>query len=328
MSWLIEYRNGIHLPQIGWWLDPQRPVDRAFVSHAHFDHMAAHKEALCTPQTGRLMRARLPRKKRIQHELPYGQTEALTPDCSITLLPAGHICGSAQCLLHHVEHGSLLYTGDFKLRTSLTAAPCATPPADLLIMETTFGLSHYAMPPTEKIMAGIIAFCRETLASGSTPVLMAYSLGKTQELLAQLAPADTPVMLHPQAYALTLIHEEFGLRFPAYREFDPEELPGHIVIAPPLSRNAAFLKKIPAFRTAFISGWALDRSTLYRQRCDAAFPLSDHADFPDLLDFVGLVRPRRILTLHGFAAEFASTLRERGHDALALGRPNQLNLPL
>ena len=328
MSWLIEYRNGIHLPQLGWSLDPQRPVERAFVSHAHFDHMAAHKEVLCTPETGRLMRARLPRKKRIQHELPFGHTEALTPDCTITLLPAGHICGSAMCLLRHEQHGSLLYTGDFKLRPSLVSAPCATPSADLLIMESTFGLSHYAMPPTDAVVADIIAFCRDCLASGSTPVLMAYSLGKSQELLAQLAPASIPVMLHPQVYAMTVIHEEFGIRFPTYRAFDATNLPGHLIIAPPLSRNASFLKNIPSFRTAVITGWALDRATVYRQRCDAAFPLSDHADFPDLLCLVNLVRPKRILTLHGFAAEFASTLREKGYDALALGRPNQLDLGL
>ena len=88
------------------------------------------------------------------------------------------------------------------------------------------------------------------------------------------------------------------------------------------------LSRIPAVRTAAITGWAIDPRAIYRYRCDAAFPLSDHADFPDLLRFVELVQPRRVLTLHGFAREFATTLRGRGIEALALGRANQLELSL
>ncbi|MFA5264835.1 MAG: MBL fold metallo-hydrolase RNA specificity domain-containing protein [Opitutaceae bacterium] len=327
MDWTIEYRDGLHLPQVDWWLDSRRPVPRSFVSHAHFDHLGFHKEILCTAPTARLMRERMPRK-RIEHVLPLGHAEALTEDCAITLLPAGHILGSAQCLLQHEQLGSLLYTGDFKLRPSLIAEPCATPHADVLIMETTFGRPQYAFPPPEKVRDDMVAFCRKALEEGITPVLMAYSLGKCQEALAHLGSANAPIMLHPQPLAMTRIHETFGCVFPPYRDFKADDLPGHIVLCPPLSQKSGFLKQIPKRRTAFISGWALDRSTIYRQRCDAAFPLSDHADYPDLLRFVELVQPRRVLTLHGFAADFAATLRERGIDALALGVPNQLSLGL
>ena len=327
MSWTILHKNGIHLPQIGWWLDPSRPVDKAIVSHAHFDHLAASKEVIATQATTKFMRHRLPRR-RIEHKLSFGQTEPLSPECSVTLLPAGHILGSALTLLHHNELGSLLYTGDFKLRQGLVAEPCATPRADTLIMETTFGRSHYCMPPTEQVRSDIHAFCLRTLQEGNTPVLMAYSLGKAQELLASLAGLEAPIMVHPQILEMNRLHEELGTHLPAHLLFDDTLLPGHIVLCPPASKNSAFLKRIPKARTAFVSGWALDRSTIYRQRCDAAFPLSDHADYPDLLCFVDLVKPKRILTLHGFAADFARTLRERGYDALALSEANQLELGL
>ena len=327
MPWDIRYNNGVHLPQIDWWLDAHRPVERSVVSPAHFDHLAAHREIICTPQTARLMRLRLPRR-RVEHALPFGLTERLTEDCTITLLPAGHICGSALCLLEHERHGRLLYTGDFKLRPSLTAGICATPRADVLIMETTFGRPIYQFPEPRAIFDEIRAFCRTTLEDGATPVLMAYSLGKTQELLAGLGDQDAPVLLHPQCFALTRMHEEFGLRFPGYAKFSEERLRGSIVIAPPLAPNAGFFRKIPARRTAFVSGWAIERSTVYRQRCDAAFPLSDHADFPELLHFVEAVAPRRVLTVHGFSTDFARTLRERGIDAFALDKPDQLDLGL
>ena len=77
-----------------------------------------------------------------------------------------------------------------------------------------------------------------------------------------------------------------------------------------------------------ISGWAIDPSAIYRYQVDAAFPLSDHADYTDLVRYVDLVQPKRVLTLHGFAAEFARDLRDRGIEAWALSEQNQLELTL
>jgi len=79
---------------------------------------------------------------------------------------------------------------------------------------------------------------------------------------------------------------------------------------------------------AMISGWAVDPNAIYRYQVDAAFPLSDHADYDDLVRYVELVQPRRVLTLHGFAAEFASDLRARGIEAWALSEENQMELHL
>ncbi len=88
------------------------------------------------------------------------------------------------------------------------------------------------------------------------------------------------------------------------------------------------LESIPRKRVAMISGWAVDANAVYRYQVDAAFPLSDHADYKDLIRYVDLVQPRRVLTLHGFAAEFARDLRERGVEAWALTKENQLELQL
>jgi DNA ligase 1 len=325
MPWDVKFDRGIWLPQLGWHLDAQFPAQRSFVSHAHFDHLALHREVLCSEGTSRLMRARMP-GDRIEHVLPFGFEEALTEDCSVTLHPAGHIFGSAQSLLNHARHGTLLYTGDFKLRHGLSAEPCATPAADLLIMETTFGKPEYVFPPTAGVLSAIAQFCHDALADRETPVLYGYSLGKSQELLRSLAEAGLPTMLHPQTWRLTKVYEELGITFPWHREFNADDLRGHVVICPPQVAGSSFLKKIPARRTAVITGWAIDPSAVYRYQCDAAFPLSDHADFPDLLRFVDAVKPRKVLTLHGFATEFAQVLRDRGIEAWAIGRANQLDL--
>ena len=323
MTWEIQFKKGIHLPQIGWSLDARSRVARSFISHAHSDHIARHPEVLCTPGTAQFLHARIP-GKRLIHEIPFGCPHPLEFGVNATLYPAGHILGSSQILLESTEHGSLLYTGDFKLRPGLAAEPCATPRADTLIMETTFGLPRYVMPPEAEVIAAIIAFCQQAVAEGATPALLCSSLGKSQEVLRALAGARLPVMLHAETLRLTRVYEKLGIDFPPFREFNAREVTGHIVICP--AHSFGLLSSIATVRKAVITGWALDPGAIYRYRCTAAFPLSDHADYPSLLQFVEWVKPKRVFTVHGFAREFAATLRRRGIDALALGQENQLDL--
>jgi DNA ligase-1 len=327
MSWEVEMRGGsIYLPQVDLWCDAHRPEAFSFVSHAHFDHLATHRKIITSEGTRRLMAARMP-GEREEIVLPFEQPYALDADTQLTLHPAGHIFGSAMLRLERAGE-SFLYTGDFKLRPGRSAERCVPPQADVVVMETTFGLPRYVFPPTEEVLAGIIAFCRQTLEDGEVPVLFGYSLGKSQELLSSLSEANLPVMLHPQTLKMTRVYEEMGQNFPPYLPFTLTEVAGHVVVCPPQASQSSWLRKIKARRTAVITGWAIDPAAVFRYQCDAAFPLSDHADFADLLRFVELVRPKRVLTVHGHVEEFARTLREQGIEAWALGVDNQLEISL
>ena len=75
-----------------------------------------------------------------------------------------------------------------------------------------------------------------------------------------------------------------------------------------------------------IIGLAIDRSAIYRNKCDEAFPLSDPADHGELIEHMNETRAKRVLTVHSFTEEFACELRAQGLDALALGGGNQLEL--
>ena len=327
MSWQVEMRDGsIYLPQIDLWCDARKPAPVSFVSHAHFDHLAKHERIITSQGTHRLMALRLPGERQ-EIVLPYDQPYPFNPETELRLYPAGHIFGSA--MLHLTRAGeSFLYTGDFKMRPGLSAEPCRPPRADVVVMETTFGVPRYVFPPTEKIMADIIHFCRSAVEDGEVPVLFGYSLGKSQELLASLAGAGLPLMLHPQTHKITRLYEELGHAFPSFRSFAISEVAGHVVICPPQANQSAWLRKIKPRRTAMISGWAVDPAAVYRYQCDAAFPLSDHADYNELLQFVELVKPKQVFTVHGFVEEFARTLRGHGVEAWALGVPNQLEISL
>jgi len=321
----VRYDRGVHLPGQDIWLDPWDAKPFAFISHAHSDHIAPHHEIIVSERTARLLQARLP-GERNEHVLPFGERRTIR-GLELMLLPAGHIFGSAQLFLE-AEGESLLYTGDFKLRAGLSAEPTEWRQADTLIMETTFGLPKYQFPPTEEIIRQIVAFCRDALENGAVPILLGYSLGKAQEILCALAGAGLRPMLHGAVHRMTRIYEQCGQSFCPYERYDAANVAGKVLICPPSANRSRMLEKIPDKRVAMLSGWAVDANAVYRYQVDAAFPLSDHADYPDLLRYVELVQPKRVLTLHGFAAEFARDLRERGIEAWALSEENQLELTL
>ena len=179
-------------------------------------------------------------------------------------------------------------------------------------------------------MARVVAFCREALEARCIPVLLAYSLGKAQEILCALTRSGLVAMLHPSVLRMTGIYHALWPDFPGiYKPFDAARVMGHPVIWPPNAVRSPALQVVAApRRTAVLTGWAVESSARFRYRADAAFPLSDHADYDDLLEYVARVRPRRVFTLHGFAAAFAADLRRRGIEAWALSEENQLELLL
>jgi DNA ligase 1 len=328
----FDYHDGgIHLPALRLWLDPhesQLGVEKVFISHAHSDHIGNHREVILSAPTAQFVRARLGGSRQ-EHVLAFGRPTPFEADgvrWRITLLPAGHIFGSAMSLIE-ADGESLLYTGDFKLRRGLSAEACEPRHADTLIMETTYGRPEYQFPPANEVLKGVIRFCREAIDNDETPVLLGYSLGKSQELLRGLADAGLPLLLHPAVFALTQIYERLGQKFPPYEELKEKPAPGRVLICPPIANPSVALRRLGCVRTAVLTGWAVDPNCRYRYQADVAFPLSDHADFPELVEFVQRVAPKRVFTLHGFAGDFAQTLREADIDARALGVEEQLALP-
>ncbi|HEX4083496.1 MAG TPA: ATP-dependent DNA ligase [Chthoniobacteraceae bacterium] len=322
----VRFHRGLELPDHALWLDPWESKPFAFVSHAHSDHIGNHSETILSAPTARLMRARLA-GRRTEHVLDFG-VEKRVRGMRVTLLPAGHIFGSAQFFLEE-EGDSLLYTGDFKLRPGLSSEAAEWRQAGTLIMETTFGMPKYRFPPTGQVMDEMVRFCQGCLEEDHTPVLLGYSLGKSQEILCALSRAGLTPMLHGSVFKMTEIYRSLQPDFPCgYVKYDPAQVAGKVLVCPPSAARTTMVTRINRRRTAVLTGWAIEPGAKFRYGCDAAFPLSDHADYDDLVRYVELVQPRRVLTLHGFAAEFAADLRRRGFEAWALTGENQLELQL
>jgi Cft2 family RNA processing exonuclease len=308
----VIHDNGIHLPQAQLWLDPHGVRQLAVVSHAHADHMRGHERVLCTPPTAAMMRLRGATTSRFETPA-FGETVEIN-GARITLYPAGHVLGSSQVMVEW-EGRRLLYSGDFKLSPGLSAEAAEVPEADILVMETTFGLPRYRFPDREVVMEEVKTFCRESLNEGCTPVLLCYSLGKGQEVLAGLEGVEFPIYLHSAHWKMANLYREFGVPLPPYRRYWPGQKMEGVLLCASGCRRGAWFNELRCIRTAYISGWALDKGAKWRFGADAAFPLSDHADYDELLQYVYLTGARTIYTMHGFAAQFAADLRELGFDA-------------
>jgi Cft2 family RNA processing exonuclease len=319
----ISFQSGIYLPEIDFWLDPTRARPCAFVSHAHSDHVGKHDEFIVTPGTAALLDHRYrPRGRMVEQH--FGERRQFG-DFALTLYPAGHVLGSAQALVEY-RGERLLYSGDLKLSASHTAEDCATPQADTLIVEATFGRPRYVFPPAAEVIAGIVSFCRSALARGETPVLFAYSLGKGQEVLRALAGAGFDFALHGTTHGVTEVYARLGVEFPLFDRLDRCDSRGRVLICPPQVKRAAILNAIHNPRTAMVTGWAVDRAARWRYGVDAAFALSDHADYEELVEYVRRVGPTRVYTVYGFDGEFAADLRTRGYDARPLKGAMQMRL--
>jgi Cft2 family RNA processing exonuclease len=318
----VVWDRGVSLPAHSLWLDPLVVRTFAFISHAHTDHARRHKEALLTPQTLALIpEGRRPRGWRM---LGYHEPMRRGP-ATVTLLPAGHMLGSAQLLFEH-QGTTLLYTGDLKLRQPGGLPPTSIPRADVLIVESTYGRPHFRFGDPASTVESIARWCRLALDSNVTPVLLCHALGKTQEVMLALAPFGFSFALEKRCAPSARDYVAAGRPLPEWVELDGGPVPGRVVIAPPAGKDE--VRRLGRYRTALVSGWARDTAFARLFGADATFDLSDHCDFDELVEVVERSGADQVYTVHGYTEDFARHLRKRGVRASALEATEQLALAL
>ncbi len=311
---MFHYDSGLFLTAAQLGVDVRRRQPRCFVSHAHADHIARHQLALATRGTACLYRHRLGPHHRVL-EMEYRQPVEFA-GLQLTAYPAGHCLGSAMLFADNGEQ-TLLYTGDYKLGPSATSEPAELPRADVLVMESTFGRPQYRLPARATVIAQLLEIVHGALAEDRTPVVHAYPLGKSQEVTKILTDSGVPVLQHKVVYEVSRIYEACGVDLGDFACFDGRPLAGHAVVTMPRSAKHHRLPNLGRTVSIAVTGWAADASAKYRLGVDHALPLSDHADYDQLIETVRQVEPKEIFCTHG-PAGFAEQLCALGFNAYPL----------
>ena len=300
-DWLKLDGAGLCCAPGGFHVDPVRPVERAIVTHGHSDHARpGHGVVLATPETIAIMQARLgPAAAGSFQALRYGEPLAMG-GVTVRLAPAGHILGSAQVVIEHQGRRAVI-SGDYKHRPDPTAARFELVRCDLFVTEATFGLPVFRFEPDAReigrLLASLEAFPERAHLIG------AYGLGKTQRLIALLRAAgyDRSIWLHGALASMCDLYRELGVDLGrlALVSDAATKLPGEIVLCPPSALQDRWTRRLTDPVTAFASGWMRVRARARQRGVELPLVISDHCDWPELVETIGDTGAEEIWVTHG-----------------------------
>ena len=300
-------------------LDPnkQTACDMIFVSHAHTDHL--HKQqgkCLVKSKTLASMETSL-----IAEARGYRLSSSHTDEEEFKLIDTGHILGSKGLL---VNGDDIYYTGDISIKERAFMRPATIPQVNTLIIESTFGRPQYVFPDLQGIIHNTNEIISRMYDKGIPVLLMGYPLGKAQ-LLTELFRHWDPLYVHDSVYNMNCLYSKLGVPLKYAMKYSSAEEQNllsknkpWIMITPLFNGRNGFIKymkKRYGVVTIGFSGWAVDSNYKFMMGLDYIFPMSDHCDYNDLVCFVRKCGPKKIYTFHGFAIDFAKTLRKLGFDA-------------
>jgi len=294
--------EGLYCPPGDFFIDPTRPVDRAVITHGHADHArAGHGRVLATRATLDIMAVRYGAEfAGSVQAMAYGEV-ANVDGVEISLVPAGHILGSAQAVARW-KGMTIVVSGDYKRRRDPTCAAFEPVPCDVFVSEATFGLPVFRHPPDAeeigKLTASLAQFPERTHLVG------AYSLGKAQRIIRLLREAgwDRPIYVHGAMERLDALYEDHGVDLGPSAPASAAglgDLAGEIVIAPPSAIADRWSRRFADPVTAFASGWMRVRARARQGGVELPLILSDHADWDELTATVAELSPGELWITHG-----------------------------
>ena len=315
---LIETTSGLYCPDGDFHVDPWGQVARALITHAHGDHARAGSAAyLCTEATAALLARRFGPDVPVQ-TISYGEPLRLGAT-TVSFHPAGHVLGSSQIRIEGAG-GVWVVAGDYKRAPDPTCAPFEVVRCDTFITESTFGLPIYRWDAVSSVMADLVSWWDGNRDRGLTSIVFCYTIGKAQRLLAELARVtDRPVLVHGMMVPAIEVYRSRGIAMlPTQTLIDRPRgtsLAGELVLAPLSARGTPWMRRLGDISDAFASGLMRVRGVRRQRAYDRGFVLSDHADWPALLDTISDTGASRVIATHGHAESLARFLEDQGIDS-------------
>jgi putative mRNA 3-end processing factor len=312
---LIETAQGLYCPDGNFHIDPWGAVPRALITHAHGDHARFGSAAyLCADQCAPLLRRRFGSESIIESK-PYGEPLTLG-STRVSFHPAGHVLGSAQIRIEGGD-GVWVVSGDYKRAPDPTCLPFEPIACDTFITESTFALPIYRWDPVEAVIADMLQWWDVNRERGLTSIVFCYTIGKAQRLLAELARvSDRPVLVHGMMVPTIEVYRSLGITMLETQTLIDRprgtSLAGELVLAPPSARGTPWMRRLGELSDALTSGLMRVRGVRRQRAYDRGFVISDHADWPALLDTITASGAGRVIATHGHAEPLARFLREHG----------------
>jgi len=320
-SWLYPTPRGLYCEPGDFYVDPAVAVPRALITHGHGDHARpGHRSALATPETLAIMRARFQdMPDTSQQPLKYGEAVKIG-DVDASLVPAGHILGSAQAVLEH-RGQRIVVSGDYKRRPDATCPPFEPVPCDVFITEATFALPVFHHPSD----AGEIGKLLRSLATfpERTHLVGVYALGKCQRVIKLLRAVgyDKRIWLHGGLASLCKLYQDHGVDLgdiALVSDAVLETFKGAIVLCPPSAIadrwSRRFFDPIPSMA----SGWMGVRARARQRGAELPLIISDHADWSELTQTLKDVGAPKVWVTHGREEALVHYARSIGIEAEAL----------
>ncbi|MBU2980147.1 ligase-associated DNA damage response exonuclease [Alteromonas sp. C1M14] len=308
------------------YIDPMLPVTRAVVTHGHGDHArSGHQCVYASALTLKIMTTRYGEDMAVSPlPLRMGESVVLGDEHDpvlLTLYPAGHILGSCQVLLVY-RNTRLVISGDYKRRDDPTCPPFEVIPCDVFITEATFGLPVFTHPPIEQEIQKLLTSLR--VFSHNCHLVGTYALGKCQRVIIALRQAGyhKPIYIHGALEKLCKLYADEGLELGELilvnDVIDKQTLTGEIVLAPPSALNDRWSRKLPDTRTVLASGWMQIRARAKQRQVDLPLIISDHCDWPELIQTLEEVSPQEVWVTHGREDALVYQASRMGFKAKAL----------
>ena len=320
-SWLHPTPRGLYCEPGGFYVDPAVAVDRAVITHGHGDHARpGHRRALATPETLAIMRNRFQdMPDTAQQPLKYGESVRVG-DVEVSLVPAGHILGSAQVVLEY-KGQRIVVSGDYKRRPDPTCPPFEPVPCDVFITEATFALPVFHHPP-DMVEIGKLLRSLETFPE-RTHLVGVYALGKCQRVIRLLRAAgwDKRIWIHGALASLCTLYQQQGIDLgdvALVSDAILETFKGAIVLCPPAAISDRWTRRFNEPIPAMASGWMGVRARARQRGAELPLIISDHADWPELCMTLKDVGAPKVWVTHGREEALVHMARSLGIEAEAL----------
>jgi Cft2 family RNA processing exonuclease len=253
-------------------IDDRRVGDINLVSHAHMDHAYAFysdaREIFSSKKTEEIAKS-------------YKKFDKNVSEPKIQSFNSGHILGGRQFLIENGER--ILYAGEILLEENPVAEKIQIPKdVDIVYVDSTYYKYKVSFPSREEIYSTLESFIANSLQYNQI-VFVVYEIGKAQEVIKFLNTISIVPQVSERIARIAEAYSNFGIKLKYTLEESEVKVFG---------RKEAIKEKLKDKKSLLValSGWAL----IFKLDCDYQFPLSDHADYNQINQFLDILKPKKV----------------------------------